>query len=187
MSLTLTACSKVLGAAYWASSVKKADRLVTFPECCVCACLRVAHEFWMGSFFSRVQRFWVHWLRAKQWWGLLIGNCDSSEKWHFHVHVHEFVCRLEGLEVVAYLVVLDLKWKYMALEKSSALKLLYSIYLAIGFVPGKCFLCLCLSHPSSCGQAGIKLDPAADQEYFALLVTWFCLCWSNAIPPSNMT
>lgn len=92
MSLTLTACSKVLGAAYWASSVKKADRLVTFPECCVCACLRVAHEFWMGSFCFRVQRFWVHWLRAKQWWGLLIGNCDSSEKWHFHVHVHEFVC-----------------------------------------------------------------------------------------------
>lgn len=27
----------------------------------------------------------------------------------FHVRVHEFVCRLEGLEVVAYLVVLDLK------------------------------------------------------------------------------
>lgn len=84
----------------------------------LCVCM-LACGAWVlnGLFFSRVQRFWVHWLRAKQWWGLLIGNCDSSEKWHFHVHMHEFVCRLEGLEVVAYLVVLDLKWKYMALEK----------------------------------------------------------------------
>lgn len=53
MSLTLTACSKVLGAAYWASSVKEVDRLVTFPECCVCvrACVWRMRFEW-ALFFS---------------------------------------------------------------------------------------------------------------------------------------